>query len=511
MKYPRLHSESLFELIKSLSASEIRYFKLIASLQGGEKSYLKLFDTIRQQDKYDEEHIKHQYKNEKIANNIHIAKKYIYDLILKTLRTSDTENFVYNELCVLAHNVKLLFAKGLYKHCLVLIRKMKQMALEVDLFEFALSASNWELEIIITQGLTNVSLNDTKKIFQEHFEYIEKMKLSRKYLKLRTEMVHLIMETGIVRNQKQKQKYEKFMRNKLLQNEKLAPTAISKRWFHSIHSVYSTAVSKPELSYSHIKKSLATMSLLSLELKDRPGVYVGELSSLAEACIQAGKYDECISTVTQIRQLCSLYSNKITPARIAWILCSCYERELRAYILAENLRGAESAMLQALTFITKNKATIQDYMKANLLYRIAYVNFLKKEFKAALKVVNELLMINDVRGIENTIRYGKILQLILHYELKNEDIIPYLTRNLYRYLLKAQMLYAAEHSLLNFIRKQIPKIKTKHQLLLAYKKWLIELKKIQKNNYEKSFFRELDLTYWLKEKINRLDSIEIKK
>jgi len=39
-------STELFDLIKSLSKSEKRFFKLSSSLQTGDKNYLKIFDAI---------------------------------------------------------------------------------------------------------------------------------------------------------------------------------------------------------------------------------------------------------------------------------------------------------------------------------------------------------------------------------------------------------------------------------------------------------------------------------
>ena len=48
-------STELFNLIKSLSKSEKRFFKLSSSLQSGDKNYLKIFDYIEEQNEYDEE------------------------------------------------------------------------------------------------------------------------------------------------------------------------------------------------------------------------------------------------------------------------------------------------------------------------------------------------------------------------------------------------------------------------------------------------------------------------
>src|SRR5690606_18709603 len=47
--------DPLFELVRSLTKSEKRYFKLFAQMQGKDKKYLLLFDAIDRLEEYDED------------------------------------------------------------------------------------------------------------------------------------------------------------------------------------------------------------------------------------------------------------------------------------------------------------------------------------------------------------------------------------------------------------------------------------------------------------------------
>ncbi|MBP9192240.1 MAG: hypothetical protein KBF96_06795, partial [Ignavibacteria bacterium] len=62
-------SRELFDLIKSMSGSEKRYFKLNVSLQKGSKNYLKLFSAIERQNTFDEIDLRKLIKDEKIVKN----------------------------------------------------------------------------------------------------------------------------------------------------------------------------------------------------------------------------------------------------------------------------------------------------------------------------------------------------------------------------------------------------------------------------------------------------------
>ncbi|MBK6611564.1 MAG: hypothetical protein IPG29_11960 [Sphingobacteriales bacterium] len=65
-------SEPLFDLIKSLTKSEKRFFKIYSSRHviGNENNYVKLFDAINQQPIYNETALLQRFKNTKICQKI---------------------------------------------------------------------------------------------------------------------------------------------------------------------------------------------------------------------------------------------------------------------------------------------------------------------------------------------------------------------------------------------------------------------------------------------------------
>jgi len=71
-------STELFDLVKSLTKSEKRFFKLSSSLQSGEKNYLKIFYVIDRQKSYDEEAIKEQFKKETFIKHFPSEKNHLY-------------------------------------------------------------------------------------------------------------------------------------------------------------------------------------------------------------------------------------------------------------------------------------------------------------------------------------------------------------------------------------------------------------------------------------------------
>src|ERR1035437_5648878 len=118
-------SDHLFDLIRSLNPSEKRHFSLYAHrhIVGEENNYLKLFDAIDKQQEYDEVALKKKFSHEKFVQQIHVAKNYLYSLILKSLNeyhSADSSNIQLRELL---NSAEILFGKGLYKQSSKILRK----------------------------------------------------------------------------------------------------------------------------------------------------------------------------------------------------------------------------------------------------------------------------------------------------------------------------------------------------------------------------------------------------
>ncbi len=91
-------SNELFDLIKSLTKSEKRFFKLQSALQSGDKNYVRLFDLIDKMSEYDEENVKKTFKGEKFIKHLPSEKNHLYKLILKALRSYYGETSVSSRL-----------------------------------------------------------------------------------------------------------------------------------------------------------------------------------------------------------------------------------------------------------------------------------------------------------------------------------------------------------------------------------------------------------------------------
>ncbi|HAY35273.1 MAG TPA: hypothetical protein PK536_05545, partial [Ignavibacteria bacterium] len=118
----------LFDLIKSLSPSEKRYFKLNASVQKGNTKYLKLFDLIDSQKTYNEKALKSIKGNEDLRKNFNFTKSYLSKLIFKSLLNYKNEKSTDAKLFNMLQRCRILFQKALFRQYFKTVKAGKSLA-----------------------------------------------------------------------------------------------------------------------------------------------------------------------------------------------------------------------------------------------------------------------------------------------------------------------------------------------------------------------------------------------
>ena len=125
----------LHELIKNLSQTEKRYFKLLAKQQtpGKKNDYIKLFEEIDKQDVFDEEKIKEIFKGTSIEKRYASLKKYLYELVIKSLTFYNSDTLSSIKLRRMLDAAEILYKKGLYHQAHRKLVKAESLALEVGM------------------------------------------------------------------------------------------------------------------------------------------------------------------------------------------------------------------------------------------------------------------------------------------------------------------------------------------------------------------------------------------
>ena len=118
----------LFDLVKSMTMSEKRYFKInsLKHVIGESNDYIHLFNAIEKQNKYNENAL---LKCD-FVKNLSQEKNYLYRLILKSLNAYHSDLNAKSRVLSLLHQIEVLYHKGLYDQALKLVKKAKKITKE---------------------------------------------------------------------------------------------------------------------------------------------------------------------------------------------------------------------------------------------------------------------------------------------------------------------------------------------------------------------------------------------
>jgi hypothetical protein len=500
-------TEDLFQLIRTLSKNEKGYFKKYASKHtvGEQNNYIRLFDAIENQDTYDEQKIKLQFRGETFIRHLPSEKNYLYNLILRSLGEFHSESSSEKQLRDLVHSIELLYDKGLYKQCKKLLDRAKKIAVRFEKPLARLQLHEWESKILIAlaqlenlETFAGESKTEQAQLIDQFYNYSE-------YRRLEEKMFLLSKKSGFPRNKTERARYERIIRHPLIRNGKNATLFRSKLHFYNIQSYYHDVLGKHKESYRFRKMLVDFAEKQPHMVNDDQHRYVIALNNLLNSQDEMGLQEDC----------------EITISKLAALKTKSMNIRSRVFGYTWNIRMTQNITSGNFKKLVSNAKEIEDGLKlyAHLLhpefklafkYQFFYGYFGVGDYSNALKWINQLLNDDTAKIRAEIYFFGRIMNLILHFEMGNTDLLAYNIRNTYRLFIKQKRLFRFETTILNFIRRS-GKYNTPSELREGFFELKNQLEELQHDPYEKQTLSFFDIISWLQSKITKKSFAEIVK
>ncbi len=498
-------NEDLFLLIKSLTKSEKRFFKLSASIHKGEKNYLRIFDAIDGQREYDEEELGRLFRHEKFAKHLSYEKNYLHALILRTLRNFFSESSSEARLKELLRSAEILFEKRLYKQCSKILRKAKEIAYKYEKFPAILEVLRWEVELYrATLDLDRLD-KELDKISGEETSVIEKYENTSVFFKLATRVLVLNRWESMTRSERDVKNYSAIMSHPVLRSEKRALTYQSKYYFCNLHSNYHLIKGDFKRSLMYCKSQLSLIESHPHQILEKPNTYIATLSNYLLICQYLHKYDDYLEVLEKLKITSRTYRAEHTNSHM---LVFIYQ--LTYYNNTGRFR--EGAVLVPVIEMEMKQVRKASFNQANeiiLWYNIFVAYFGSEDYTKALQWINKILNHANLGLYADIHCFTRILNLILHFELGNTDLLEYLVKSTYRFLYKRKYLYKFESCILDFIRTRLPRANSGKELILMFEDLKRDLTKIIRDPFERRALEYFDIISWLESKISGRPFAEI--
>jgi tetratricopeptide (TPR) repeat protein len=468
-------STELFDLVKSLTKSEKRFFKLSSSLQSGEKNYLKIFDVIDRQKTYDEDAIKEQFKKEIFIKHFPSEKNHLYKLILKSLRSYHSDNSVSSILKQEIKNIEILYRKALFRECNKFLARAKKIAIEREKFYYWFELISWEKLLLEEAYEAGEFTTDLDALIKEEQEVIEKLRNLAAYHVLYSKINYVFRSGGYVRNDKDRGLVEEISHHPLIIGRNTALSYRAATSCYYIQGFCAMATVDKESAYVKFMRVKGILDSKPLLRDDLPKRYILTLSSLLRIQIDTGRIDEALEMIQMMRKVSkkSAFASEDIALRV---FKSTYLAEMRIY----EKKGEYEKAIVNIEFVVNgldyNEGKMNKEQELLFLSTISTVYFGAGRYKESLQWLNRVLNDNEPNLRQDLYSYARLFNLVVHFELGNYDLLEYIIKSTNRYLSKRERDHDLEVVILNYMKRLVRGTQNSdlHDIFVEFKEELTE-------------------------------------
>lgn len=496
-------TDSLFRLIKSLNAHEKRYFKLYAArhVSDDKTGSELLFDTLDAMEEYNEKVIKQKLKGKPVLKTLAISKSRLVELIMKSLDAFHSESSVDAQLHHELHYAELYFKKNLYEDCWRTVMNAKKTAYEYERFKILLELFIWEKNILTVSSLTGKTEDDLKAILMEERKILKILANESEFWNIKSRFFLMLNQNGTLRDKKDKEKFSKIMDHPLLRSERNALSFRGKYFYFHIYGSYYFAIGDYSKSYKFLKKQAALMEAHPQLLAEEPHNYITVLMNIINSCHLLHKHDEIVKYLKKIRAVPKkLTANQREFLEIK-VFADTYNIELALDIEKGEFKKGILLIPEIEDGLEQFKGKINKFQETILYYNLSVVCFGNGDYSLALKWLNIILNDKNSERMQELYCFSMILNLIIHLELGNAELLPYIMRSTHRFLEQRKKLYKFENVFLDFIKK-ISNYPDDKEVLNYYIELKIALEALSNDPFERRAFDYFDFISWVESKIS---------
>lgn len=494
-------STELFNLIKSLTKSEKRFFKLTSSLQSGEKNYLKVFDFIEKQTEYNEEQLKKKFATEVFIKHLPSEKNHLYKLIMKSLRSYSSGQTISSSLSEDLKNIEILYNKALYKECDKFVVRAKATAAKYEKFYHWFDLIAWEKKLIDSAYESGIFSKDIDELVEEEEMVIAKLRNLAEYMVIYAKINLIFRSGGFTRNEKEKKQVDDIAKYHLISGKN---TALSTKAASICYYIKGLCAA----TNRNYKDSFVFFNRTKEILDDNPEIktesakrYVLTLFHLLQCHIDSKEYDQAKELIETIRSLKGKKIFKSTDIAVQ-IFAKSYDQEL---ILLQS-QGLFEDCVALIPEIEKQhnslRGKVSKEMEVLLTYSKSYTYFGIGDYKKALFYLNEVLNDNVSNLRQDIYSFSRLVNLIIHYELGNYEFLEYEVRSTNRYLSKHEREYKIEHVCIQYIRK-LAKEHIEANRIEILELMQNEINELLKDHHERVILEYFNIAAWIKSKLNK--------
>ncbi|MEO9475026.1 MAG: hypothetical protein ABJG41_05815 [Cyclobacteriaceae bacterium] len=498
-------SDNLFVLVKSLKKSEKRYFKIRNStVSGSDHKYLKLFDEMEKQKEFDEGKILKEnkwIKTEQFSN----LKANLYKKILQSLKEYTTST---NGDIAIRENIdyiQILFDRSLYGQSMQLLQKVKKAVAKSDNLELHLEVLKWEKNLL-PYSLGKNNQERVKQIVNEGNLVNQRISRINMLTNLSVELNAIYIKVGYLRNKEDFIHINGIFSEKLPDFDEEGLSFEESLLWYEIHFSYYNFIQDFEKAHEFSQKWVALFPTVPSSSHNFEK-YLRGLNHLLNTQSRLHLFDDFEATHKTLRELADHRIVKMNENIQIRLFKYSYAHQFNGYFMTGEFEKGVKMLRKIEKRLEGYIGLLDKHSEMVLFYKIASLYFGNNNHRDALKWLNRIINSEDQDIREDVQSFARVLNLITHYELGNNDVIEYYIRSTYRFLLKKHDMHLYQQYILDFIRNLSKDTRT--SLIDRFASLRKKMITLSESKYDRRPFVYFDIISWLESKIENKKVSEV--
>ena len=496
--------EDLYDLVHAMDPAEKRYFKQFAQFTARKATnrYMILFDYLNKMPSYDEAVVLKYLKKRELHSQQRSLVFHLFQLILRGIGEYEAGATRQNKLKELLKSARILLEKQQFNGCKKVLSRGRRMAEKLE-DPFAL------LEIISLEKQWLIACEPRKLEATLEEKMAEEVKLVEQIQEV-YELDHLHTRHGLLRKRttladssEKMDLLRELTTSPVLGKERVPGSFQSYLYYHQILGYHQFMEKDYEVARDHFESVVHRWEGNPDRIEDHPGLYLKSLTDLLNACIHTRRLDSAKKIIEVIGKV--PVRNQQDQFRL---LNDTLYAQLLFFLNTGNFSQGGKLVKKVERMLGRYEGQMEEARKVSFFYNIAIFFFLYGDFSSSLKWINRIvqLPVNNLK--RNTSDFSRILNLILHYELGNLELLEHLFRATKRYFKHYQRMGPFERVIFKLVGRMI-EIPTGVELEKIWSHYHAELSGIVESNTAKNPDGIFEMIFWLDSKIKKVPIEEV--
>ncbi|WP_144017381.1 hypothetical protein [Ekhidna lutea] len=455
---------------------------------------IKLFDVIDKQKHWNDEKIQQAFPLLK-ANTLSNHKSRLYEQILvslKLLQSDDPGIRIKDHISY----AELLQRKGFYLQSLAQLSKAKLIATTFKMDILRLEIVEFEKKIE-SRYVTRSHSQRAKELTDESSLLRSKFYFEGAWSDLSLKLYDYYLKFGHSKSEGQQKKLSAMFKESLptLSDAGFEDTIYKYQcyvWFYYISQDFSRC-------YGYAQKWCQVYEKNEVLIESEPEMYIRGLHNVLSALFYCDDVNRFIENHKKLKAFTTKHQHRFNENQLIQSFIYTETANLNSYIVEGRFTEGARYSDEFLEKMKQFEGRLDIHRIMVFHYKIASLKFGSADFSGAVKHLNIIINHPNISLKEDIQCFARILNLISHYELGNDDLIDFQIKSTYRFLLKLSDYHRVHSAIFNFLKNSV--FMDRKMLIQDFKILREELLDILEDKYERRSLLYLDLISWLESKI----------